>query len=485
MILQASQAQTSSSSTYSMNTMKSLYINIVIYVTAVIILRWVEGASVSDDDHIQEIISKMHNGAAHIRAWEHYMFAAQSPVDYVSAQIENIISSSIPGNPPYCADWIKEPPNIRSKSIIQIRFCRAYHALVFEKLKTFFIRIQMLFDDEIFRGREKLLAKALGDVWNALYEQYKFEASYRAKCACTGMVLLKLPHYDPTRPNDIGEYLKESSSIGHDLIEQQLQSITALEQACKHGLDDIARLEAQDGRYHGATVRRIVSTKESRFRFLESTKEWNAKWNYRVLNQLALEDRCLLPLCLAHERLIVARAQTDVARMGLYITDYRKGVSNYMVTNRLSEFTAFIECHKRKINEYEKLLEGSGAPERNCVNDEDRDTLKGTDRIANRFQDPLQAVETDFLGIADRRSGLDTRLSLGLGTITSPSVKGHETELRLSLYHDKGSVDGGNTERNRGGLRRQYDSMLQGDHAVSSSGSADNTQERCRLKLGN
>ncbi|TPX32172.1 hypothetical protein SeMB42_g07646 [Synchytrium endobioticum] len=322
-------------------------INIVLYVTAVIfIFRLAQGAPIPDDADIKKMIVDMQRKATrevYDRGRAINLQLASRRVDNMPKKIDEIRVRAIPENWPYTKEQLLKPDEENMPNI-QMRFARAYHALVFERLKTMFMRLQLLYQLQ------------LDMVWSALLEHYALALGFQEFSGCDTRKTLKLP------PRNTPEQVQS-----FDRTEvRYIGIITDLRQKCKDKIDALRTCD-HTSQFQSATRRRIMDSKESRFRVLEETREWTTALNYGALNHLVLDDRRWLPLWLAHEDLILARAQYDVARMELYVIRCQEYVAE--VSNRLYEFAVFIEDHKRKINVYSKSSGGLAMLQGSCVDD--------------------------------------------------------------------------------------------------------------------
>ncbi|TPX49679.1 hypothetical protein SeLEV6574_g01327 [Synchytrium endobioticum] len=327
---------------------KSMNINVVLYVTAVILIfRSAQGALIPEDTDIKKMIVEMQRKATcsvYDRGRGRCTALGGGRVAHIPNTIEKIVSEAIPKTSPYTSEQLLNEPNEETMPDIQRKFTKVYHALVFERLKTLFIRLQLLAHDGEHEEKDPLLSAGLGMVWSALLKHYALESGGRHE---------PIPSLDK--------------------ISSYNRKIAELEQKFKNKIDAI-RTRDHNRQFHSATIRRVLNSEESRFRVLEATKKWSARWDYGVLNQLALENRRWLPLCLAHERLIVARAQYDLARTEVCLIKYRyKGDAS----KRLYEYAAFIEDYKRKINACSESLRELGVLERSCRHDEIASSSKG------------------------------------------------------------------------------------------------------------
>ncbi|TPX52739.1 hypothetical protein SeMB42_g01216 [Synchytrium endobioticum] len=341
-------------------------INIVLYVTAVIfIFRLAQGAPIPDDADIKKMIVDMQlkaNYEAFHRCRFKYTKSMGRGLVQIPKSIEEIRSLAIPETSPYTREQLLNEPNEEPIPEIQRKFTKAYHALVFERLKTLFIRLQLLAHDGEHEEKDPLLGARLEMVWSALLKHYALESGYSGPNDHGNTRKIKLPSIDIPEQLPTHGPMKSLKSQ----ISSYSTKVTQLEQKCRDKIDAMCRSEP-DQRFHAATIRNVLNSEESRFRILEATKEWSTKLNYGALNQLVLEDRRWLPLWLAHEGLILARAQYDVARLKLYMTKCRKYAAK--LPNRLYEYAVFIEDHKRKINVYSKSSGGLAMLQGGCVDD--------------------------------------------------------------------------------------------------------------------
>ncbi|TPX40709.1 hypothetical protein SeLEV6574_g06462 [Synchytrium endobioticum] len=124
---------------------KTFNINIVIILTALI--TTIGTAPVWDDSAIIAATRKMRKSAGdvinHRKLTLDKLFLGRSPADpksYIRAQIAEAVSRSIPQFYPFNEDQLFKDPN--DYTVRRLQFISAYHALVFERLKTLFLKIQ-------------------------------------------------------------------------------------------------------------------------------------------------------------------------------------------------------------------------------------------------------------------------------------------------------------------------------------------------------
>ncbi|TPX36886.1 hypothetical protein SeMB42_g05363 [Synchytrium endobioticum] len=124
---------------------KSFYINLVIILTALI--TTIGTASEWDDDAFTEATGKMIFSARDVvnhRRGAVKAFLGHEPADvksHIITQIEKAVSKSIPSLSSFTEQELLQEPNATMRPS-QVHFIRAYHSLVFERLKTLFLKIQ-------------------------------------------------------------------------------------------------------------------------------------------------------------------------------------------------------------------------------------------------------------------------------------------------------------------------------------------------------
>ncbi|TPX37875.1 hypothetical protein SeLEV6574_g07841 [Synchytrium endobioticum] len=126
---------------------KSFYINIVIVVTALI--TTIGTAPVLDDNAFIEAARKMRKSATDaVSNRKMALFRTSrdssndySDMSYIRAHIAITRSRSVPSLSPFTEQQLFQEPE-ESMRPSQLRFTRAYHYLVFEKLKTLFLKIE-------------------------------------------------------------------------------------------------------------------------------------------------------------------------------------------------------------------------------------------------------------------------------------------------------------------------------------------------------
>ncbi|TPX39183.1 hypothetical protein SeLEV6574_g07390 [Synchytrium endobioticum] len=125
---------------------KSFNINLVIILTALINI--IGTAPVWDDHALMEatekILVKGRSVVMHRQRDVNKPFNVHSPADagqYIGSRIAKAVSKSIPSLSPFTKHELLQEPNEFMRPS-QIHFIRAYHSLVFERLKTLFLKIQ-------------------------------------------------------------------------------------------------------------------------------------------------------------------------------------------------------------------------------------------------------------------------------------------------------------------------------------------------------
>ncbi|TPX39795.1 hypothetical protein SeLEV6574_g06977, partial [Synchytrium endobioticum] len=222
-------------------------LSVIVFCLSAVMLTSVRAAPAGDEDAIFFCIMQMQNQASvvirnrlrDINMSFRLTEVSQNPVAYVSNKIAAIASKAIPKDPPYSQDQLLGWPNGQDTSDIPSRFLRAYHALVFEKLKTLFIKLQLLIDDTIDSGMYQSVEMGLKELWRALENHYNLEARYRGPKHHGNPIQLKLPFFDATRPGKISEELTNRRPMKFDgsKLHGDIQRITRLRQACRNDIE--------------------------------------------------------------------------------------------------------------------------------------------------------------------------------------------------------------------------------------------------------
>ncbi|TPX33954.1 hypothetical protein SeLEV6574_g08326, partial [Synchytrium endobioticum] len=188
---------------------KSFNINVVIVL--IVLITSIETAPVWDDNAIIAATRKMRKSATDVvknrrNALVHPVFG-RWPADEESsiiAQIAEVLSKPVPSSPPVNEEQLFQEPN-ESMLKHQVRFTSAYHSLVFEKLKTLFLKIQHRI---IVQQNSEILKNGLKSVAAHLLRHQDLERKCRKRllrlCSMDGRELhaidnwrkLKLPDYD-------------------------------------------------------------------------------------------------------------------------------------------------------------------------------------------------------------------------------------------------------------------------------------------------
>ncbi|TPX35378.1 hypothetical protein SeLEV6574_g08195 [Synchytrium endobioticum] len=181
---------------------KTFNINIVIILTALI--TTIGTAPVWDDSAIIAATRKMRKSAGdvinHRKLTLDKLFLGRSPADlksYIRAQIAEAVSRSIPQFYPFNEDQLFKDPN--DYTVRRLQFISAYHALVFERLKTLFLKIQNRMAEQQI---SEVLTNGLYSVAVHLIRSKDLEGRCRERlrrlCSRKGPKWreLKLPNYD-------------------------------------------------------------------------------------------------------------------------------------------------------------------------------------------------------------------------------------------------------------------------------------------------
>ncbi|TPX35622.1 hypothetical protein SeLEV6574_g08159, partial [Synchytrium endobioticum] len=220
---------------------KSFNNNLVIILTALI--TTIGAAPEWDDDAIMKVTRRMVQSAAGII--HHRQRDVNKPIQahnladvesYTGAQIAGVVSKSIPSPSPFSTEQLFQEPNV-STPIIQLLFTRAYHSLVFEKLKTLFMKIQ-LFNEH----NSEILKKGLDSIASYLLRHHDLERKWRERLielsTKTGLNRplfskwrkLELPAYDWERVHNIRQptfhqIAQDQSPICDDFTSEMLYSL--------------------------------------------------------------------------------------------------------------------------------------------------------------------------------------------------------------------------------------------------------------------
>ncbi|TPX36398.1 hypothetical protein SeLEV6574_g08070 [Synchytrium endobioticum] len=179
---------------------KSINIILVIILTALI--TTIGAAPEWDDDAIMNVARKMIKCAAGVvnkrtAALGNPFLGCMhdwSDQTYIGAQIAGIVSKSIPPFSPFQNQQLFQEP-IESMRTSQVHFTRAYHSLVFEKLKTLFMKIELCIA-ELLNSEKKLNRVATYLLMHHDLEERCRQLLRRRSENCSKWRELELPHYD-------------------------------------------------------------------------------------------------------------------------------------------------------------------------------------------------------------------------------------------------------------------------------------------------
>ncbi|TPX55033.1 hypothetical protein SeMB42_g00003 [Synchytrium endobioticum] len=123
---------------------KFLNINLVIIVTALI--TTIGTAPVWDDEAIKKAVQKMQQSASDIVGHRKRDVPAKSvesklTTEYIINEMTKAVFHSVPLFSPFSKEQLFQEPHVTTPEI-QVLFTRAYHSLVFEKLKTLLMKIE-------------------------------------------------------------------------------------------------------------------------------------------------------------------------------------------------------------------------------------------------------------------------------------------------------------------------------------------------------
>ncbi|TPX41239.1 hypothetical protein SeLEV6574_g06186, partial [Synchytrium endobioticum] len=160
-------------------------------------------------------------------------------------------------------------------------------------------------------------------------------------------------------------------------IDAYTTNIEKLRLDLQSDMNEIKRRTLANYQYRGITFREILEKDfESRSRALQSTAGWTQRWTYEQLIELPKTDNRLLPVCIAHEELIIDRANHDIIRLQQYRAATFKRSKKTKVDLRLSLYVQFIEDHRKKIELFRQGdMVGTSEPMATSTNYVDRPTL--------------------------------------------------------------------------------------------------------------
>ncbi|TPX44468.1 hypothetical protein SeLEV6574_g04488 [Synchytrium endobioticum] len=257
-----------------------------------------------------------------------------NPTFMLSGTCDMLCSTIIPQNSPYTKDQLLQPFDVGSMETLQIWFYRAYNACVFQRLNYLHLMLQSYITRNNLGGTDAL-TKGLTYVRNVLRKHDLLAGQLSASKNQCDMILDRI-----ARERGLVAGMKTSDSR---------------RKAHFHGMCwDTPSASIQ---WHLATMtRHTILSNANRFESLESPRPRLQRFTYERLNELPVTKLCWLKVRVAHERLIIDRAQHDMMRLHSYLDD--KPGSKAVVSKRLSEYSNFIDEHQGKITNYEDILQG-------------------------------------------------------------------------------------------------------------------------------
>ncbi|TPX48271.1 hypothetical protein SeMB42_g03069 [Synchytrium endobioticum] len=241
-----------------------------------------------------------------------------NPTFMLSETCDMICSTTIPENSPYTKDQLLQPFDIGSMENLQIWFYRAYHVCVFQRLNYLHLMLQSYITCNNLGGADAL-TEGLTYVRNVLRKHDSLADQLPASKNPCDMII--------------------------DRIERERELVAGMKTSDSR----------RKAHFHGMTRHTILSN-ANRFESLESPRPRLQRFTYERLNELPVTKLCWLKVRVAHERLIIDRAQHDMMRLHSYL-DHKPG-SKAVVSKRLSEYSNFIDEHQGKITNYEDILQG-------------------------------------------------------------------------------------------------------------------------------
>ncbi|TPX43041.1 hypothetical protein SeLEV6574_g05276 [Synchytrium endobioticum] len=281
-----------------------------------------------------------------------------TPTSLLDKAMNNIAAKCVPTKSPYTINELFAPPDPVSMNKLQLRLARAYHACVFEKLKSFFMNLQTYIAGNAQSNR--VLPGGLTHVWNVLKLQHRLAEQYQFYVNVTNVRRLKLPSYvsEPDASDRVAKFHRQASETRSRCIKGYIKRINELRLSLEPLMTAVG--EHHSGRDFRMVTGRILATDtKKRFVALANTIMWTSTWTYATLNEVPITVLRLLPVRIAHERLIIDRARYDMKRLQIFGDDFSKKLDKVSV--KLREYEEFIGGHAEKIRLYEQTLRGGDA----------------------------------------------------------------------------------------------------------------------------
>ncbi|TPX49582.1 hypothetical protein SeLEV6574_g01387 [Synchytrium endobioticum] len=266
-------------------------------------------------------------------------------------EMKSIVKTQLPGDGPYTINGILRPPDCEAMDRGQLRIARAYHAVLFEKLKNLFMYIHSYVKNKNPERRDELLA-GLVLVWDFLVVYYILEKRYRQECRIPGNCNeLELPIYETLPDGFDQQHFYENKDV---MSRGYFRRIVELR---KHWKTEIAKLQGAYGmaRFYATDMDEILNI-INRYESFGHTNPWSGVWDYEALSQIHPMERDALPIRLAHEYCIVRRARCERARLRKYVPRDASEASE--VSRQLSGLEAFIKHHRDLYQGYSQALSG-------------------------------------------------------------------------------------------------------------------------------
>ncbi|TPX44221.1 hypothetical protein SeLEV6574_g04622 [Synchytrium endobioticum] len=140
-----------------------------------------------------------------------------------------------------------------------------------------------------------------------------------------------------------------------ELIKTSIKKIAGCRAYWQNDMNNIAT-DNERSHYRGTTTRHCLGKDfNARFSILQKPTEWIWRLTYDELIELPNTDRRWVPVCIAHEELIIDRANHDMERL----LEYRKFIfgkfgRKVKAEDHLRLYQHFIDLHKHRITAYEE-----------------------------------------------------------------------------------------------------------------------------------
>ncbi|TPX44115.1 hypothetical protein SeMB42_g04441 [Synchytrium endobioticum] len=478
---------------------KSFIINLVIMLTALI--TTIGTAPARDDAAIMKVARKMQKAASD--AVSNRPGALGNPFPrscthdwsdqtYIGAQIAGIVSMRVPSISPFTVNELLQDPN-GPKRPSQLYFTRAYHSLVFEKLKTLFEKIHLRIAEQ---PNSEKLKKGLDSVAPYLLRYQDLERKWRGRLievysensldrrGYNRLKALELPEYDwervrkiflPNLPNQLAPgQLPICNDVNTGRMVECFQIhiknvIGYRTQIIGQGLT-FNLYTALNPRLHLATKIAQIRSESAPYPFTEE--------------QLLEEPKASMPqdrlyLTKAYHRLVIEELTTFFETIKHHFGAHEQA---------LAEVGGALQMHQILESKYDEILE-TIAWHRQVIAYIHQLSIKDTPEcglVASTSQPRPQQVFVDFLGIA------------GTTGEAAPGNHGHSHDDRDPLPDNRysselhrppsGHVDFvGESSMHPGpftdNIWRPCDSSLHGHESTSNIGVADSPQKNTRVKL--